>query len=167
MLGVGLHSLCLESRSAEVLRCEFLRVFLAKKLCERLPDPLLVLDACRRMPPVQAIELYAYSIALSALEERVVCVAHLLKRVQTPCQALAHETKDGGEVIRENNTGKPRTVDEPCGLENLLVLGFPQVVSREFIRIMPCAAFIDVKEFARDILRSKSVLCSRSIQELR
>ena len=50
--------------------------------------------------------------------------ADLLEWVERPADAHAHEAEDRrlGEVVAENDHGKPPAVDEACGLEEFFVL---------------------------------------------
>ena len=47
---------------------------------------------------------------------------HLLERIQAPAAALAHEAKNGSEVVAEHDGREPAAVDQARGLEYRLVL---------------------------------------------
>jgi hypothetical protein len=79
------------------------------------------------------------------------------KGIQAPGVALTHETENAAKIIGKHYAREPRTVDEPRGLKNFLILRGEfqftlRVAQRNFIRVCPGIALINLKEFNGNIL---------------
>ena len=70
---------------------------------------------------------------------------------------MPDQTKNGGEIVGENNGTEPTTVDQLGGLEDLLVLLNDDLsavwsVRWDGIRVLPRSTFIDLQELLGDVL---------------
>ena len=80
----------------------------------------------------------------------MVLVADLAEGDEAPREALADEAQDRREIVREDDASEPGTVDQPCRLENLLILLRELSctvgrVLRDARRVDPTPAFVDVE----------------------
>ena len=72
----------------------------------------------------------------------MVQIPGLLERVEPPIVPLAHEPEDRAEVVRKDGRAKPRAVDEPGGLEEVLLLRTELVVA---VRVVLDRVRVDVR----------------------
>lgn len=68
VVAIRLHSLHLLNHPLKVLHSQRLRVLTLEELTNELLNPLLILRACSRMPPIQAIKLNRADVSATTLE---------------------------------------------------------------------------------------------------
>jgi hypothetical protein len=123
------------------------------------------------MPAIEQVELDRDGVALSLGTERMVSSSHPLmlqkmrfsknhhftlrkgkthlSRVQTPGYAVSDETQDRANIVTEDDLHEVSAIDEPCAMENLVILRLASGVRWRFFQI---AAFIHVQNLGSDVL---------------
>ena len=89
----------------------------------------------------------------------MILLPKLTEWVQAPAVALPDQAKNCREVVGEDDETEPTAVDQPCGLEDFIVLvgdglGAAFLIVRNGVWIPPRSAFIDLQDLLGDVLDS-------------
>ena len=87
----------------------------------------------------------------------MILLPELAEYIQAPSIPLPDQAEDGREVVGKDDETEPTAVDQPRGLEDLIVLlsndsGAALLVRRDGIWILPRLAFINLQELLGDVL---------------
>ena len=125
------------------------------------------------MPAVQAVELHyivnneiyhdhqahlnAANVPATSFKDAVIFAPELGEWIQAPGVALPDQTKNGREVVGEDDETEPTAVDQSGSLEDLLFLLDNDLstvwrVGRDGIRVLPRSAFVNFQELLGDVL---------------
>lgn len=103
--------------------------------------------------------LDATNVSATSLEDGVIFLPKVAEYIQAPAVSLPDQTKDGREIIRENNEAKPAAVDRSRDLEDFFVLvpnklGAVLPVLWDGVRVLPRLALVDLQKLLGDILNA-------------
>jgi len=87
----------------------------------------------------------------------MVFVPKLGEWIQAPGITLPDQTKNGREIVGEDDETEPTAVDQSGSLEDLLFLlnddlGTVWGIGRDGIRVLPRSALVDLQELLGDVL---------------
>jgi len=87
----------------------------------------------------------------------MVFLPELAEYIQAPSAPLSDQAENGREVVGENDETEPTAINQPRGLEDLIVLlsddSSPALCAcGDSVWVRPRFAFIDLQELLRDIL---------------
>ena len=89
----------------------------------------------------------------------MVLLSELAEDIQAPGVPLPDQTEDGREIVGENDETEPAAVDQPCSLEDFIILLCNDTATACFVVwdgvwVLPRSALIDIQELLSDILDS-------------
>ena len=99
----------------------------------------------------------AANVSATSFKDTMIFLPELAEYIQAPSVPLPDQAKNGGEVVGENDEAEPAAVDQPCGLEDLIILfsddpGTTLCVCRDNVWVLPRFAFIDFQELLGNVL---------------
>ena len=78
-----------------------------------------------------------------------------IEGVHAPRATIASESEEARDIVAEDERHEVPTIDETCGLENILVLPFA-FVGAERVRVPPLLLLVDAQKHIGDILSERS-----------
>lgn len=99
-------------------------------------------------------------ISSTTLEQSMIIVPNLAEGIQAPAAALPDQSKDGTEVVREDNATEPTDVAQTCSLEDFFFLlkdlfGPLGVVCWNFVGVLVGTTLVDLQDLLSNVLMER------------